>query len=340
MDDTHERLVQRHRETQALGRFVGAAANFRQAIATVTVAARSEAAVLVMGETGTGKELAARALHYLSPRAAEPFVAVNCGSLTDTLLEDELFGHERGAFTDARHRRLGLIAQAQRGTLFLDEIDTLTMRGQVALLRVLQDQVYRPLGAEREYQAQVRFVTATNAPLTDAVKSGAFRADLYYRVSVFTVSLPPLRERRDDILPLADHFLQKHAPAGEPVPALSPAARSVLLEFDWPGNVRELENAMIRASRLSGNVVIEVEHLQLPGATELTVSGARTRSRKLQTLKAEMIRSFEHDYLERVMREAAGNVTHAARIAGKDRRDFGKLLKKHGFPGETSRRTG
>src|SRR5918993_1069806 len=200
-----EQLIRRQRVTLAMSKFVGNSEIFKRAIASVTPAPRSNAAILVTGETGTGKELVARAIHYLSDRASGPFVAVNCGSLTDTLLEDELFGHERGAFTDARDRRSGLIAQAERGTLFLDEIDTLTSRGQVALLRVLQDKVYRPLGAQREYQAEVRFVAATNASLLAAVESGSFRADLYYRISVFTIALPPLRERKEDILILAEH---------------------------------------------------------------------------------------------------------------------------------------
>jgi DNA-binding NtrC family response regulator len=339
-NEDDERLIRRQREAQALSKFVGQSEVFTRAMATVSAAARSEAAVLVAGETGTGKELVARAIHYLSNRAGDPFVAVNCGSLTDTLLEDELFGHERGAFTDARHRRTGLIAQAERGTLFLDEIDTLTSRGQVALLRVLQDKVYRPLGAEREYRADVRFVAATNAPLAAAVEAGTFRADLYYRISVFTIAMPALRERQEDILPLAAHFLKKHGQGG-PVPVLSEAAAAALLSFTWPGNVRELENAMIRAGRLCESGVIDVGHLHLPGAAaDSRPAGARHPSRKLRMLKSEVIRSFEYDYLSRLMREADGNITHAAKIAGKDRRDFGKLLKKYGLTGGSSRTSG
>jgi DNA-binding NtrC family response regulator len=340
MAEEHRLLIRRQREALALSKFVGTSPVFRQAIATVSAAAVSDAAVLVAGETGTGKELVARAVHYLSARAAEPFVAVNCGSLTDTLLEDELFGHERGAFTDARQRRGGLLAQAERGTLFLDEIDTLTPRGQVALLRVLQDKVYRPLGAEREYQAQVRFVAASNQPLRAAVDAGTFRADLYYRVSVFTITLPPLRERREDVLPLAHHFLAKHCPAGEPLPTISAEACEALTAFSWPGNVRELENAMIRAVRLCESPAIEIGHLQLPGASAGNGSTAPGRLGTFRMLKRELLQTFEQDYLARAMREADGNVTRAAQIAGKDRRDFGKLLKKHGLAGVRFPRTG
>jgi DNA-binding NtrC family response regulator len=339
MNEGDERLVRSQRDAQALGKLVGDSAIFKRAIATVPAAARSDAAILIAGETGTGKELVARAVHYLSDRAGQPFVAVNCGSLTDTLLEDELFGHERGAFTDARSRRCGLLAQAERGTLFLDEIDTLTPRGQVALLRVLQDKVYRPLGAEREYRAEVRFVAATNAPLAAAVEAGAFRADLYYRIGVFTIALPPLRHRKEDILPLATHFLNKHShPAS--VPALLPAAAAALLAFAWPGNVRELENAMIRAARLCESNAIEVEHLHMPAASACPPTTQPIGPRKLRMLKSEMIRSFEHDYLSQLMREVGGNVTQAAKIAGKDRRDFGKLLKKYGLTGHSSRHCG
>jgi two-component system, NtrC family, response regulator GlrR len=335
MDDVTEKLVRDHRNAQTLSRLIGDAPAFRRAIAMATVAAQSDAAVLVSGETGTGKELVAGAIHYLSDRASEPFVSVNCGSLTDSLLEDELFGHERGAFTDARQRRTGVIAQAGRGTLFLDEIDTLTSRGQVALLRVLQDKVYRPLGSQREYKAQVRFVAATNAELAPMMDTGAFRTDLYYRLCVFAIALPPLRERPDDILRLAMHFLAKHMPSNAGgAPTLSRAAETTLLACAWRGNVRELENAMIRAGRLCETSIIEVEHLGLSAPVPpLPLVHRPSLSGNFAILKAQLLRSFEQEYLVHLMRDVRGNVTKAARIAGKDRRDLGKLLKKHGLTG-------
>jgi DNA-binding NtrC family response regulator len=337
-----ERRVRGHRDAQVLAKIVGDAPAFRRAIATVTVAAQSDAAVLVSGETGTGKELVARAIHYLSDRASEPFIAVNCGSLIDSLLEDELFGHERGAFTDAQHTRIGLIAQAERGTLFLDEIDTLSLRGQVALLRVLQDKVYRPLGSQREYRAQVRFVAATNAELSSLLDVGSFRSDLYYRLCVFAISLPPLRERPDDILELATHFLAKHAPIDCVGPfSLSSEAQATLLACAWRGNVRELENAIIRAVRFCDTTIIEVEHLGLSVPAGLTPPVPAGRfAGTLATVKANLLRTFEHDYLVHLMRSSGGNVTHAARTAGKDRRDLGKLLKKHGLAGASFRTAG
>ena len=342
MKNANERRIRDHRDAQGLAKIIGDAPAFRHAIATVAVAAQSDAAVLVSGETGTGKELVARAIHYLSERASEPFVAVNCGSLTDSLLEDELFGHERGAFTDAQHTRIGLIAQAERGTLFLDEIDTLTARGQVALLRVLQDKVYRPLGSQREHQARVRFVAATNAQLAPLLDLGSFRSDLYYRLCVFAISLPPLRERPDDILLLAAHFLAKHAPADFVGSfSLSSAAQATLLGCAWRGNVRELENAMIRAARLCPSNIIDVEHLGLSvPAASLQLVRAPPFTGHLTMLKANVLRAFEHDYLVRLMQDSGGNVTHAARTAGKDRRDLGKLLKKHGLAGASFRTAG
>jgi DNA-binding NtrC family response regulator len=341
-----ETLIQRLRETQTLGRLVGRSPAFLTAIATIPAIAQSEGPVLITGETGTGKELVARAIHYLSPRADRPFVAVNCGLLTDTLLEDELFGHERGAFTDARERRTGLIAEAERGTLLLDEVDTLTPRGQIALLRVLQDLAYRPVGSSREQTADVRFIAATNASLWQLVRSGAFRTDLYYRLCVFPVTLPPLRERREDITVLARHFLDRYAVPGRPELSLTPSAEAALLAHDFPGNVRELENTMMRAAQLARSGVIEAADLGLPGAGSgppaplPTLPGVRT----FRVLKQIAIEAFERDYLTTLMREVRGNITRAARVAGKERRELARLLKKHGLreraPGASSPRDG
>src|SRR5215472_4396066 len=202
-----ETLIQHLRDSQALAKLVGEAPAFAKAIKQLPAVAKSGATALITGETGTGKELVARAIHYLSARTSQPFVAVNCGSLPDTLLEDELFGHERGAFTGAHVRRDGLIAQAEKGTLFLDEVDTLPAKAQIDLLRVLQDKRFRTIGSSVEHKADVRIVAATNAPLELLVQSGGFRADLYYRLSVFPIFLPVLRDRREDIPALAAHFL-------------------------------------------------------------------------------------------------------------------------------------
>jgi DNA-binding NtrC family response regulator len=336
VSDEREAVIRRLRSLQGLGRLVGDSRRFRDAVAPLPLIAQSEASVLIVGETGTGKELVARAIHYLSDRTAHPFVAVNCGALTDTLLEDELFGHERGAFTNATHRRAGLLEHADAGTLFLDEVDTLSARAQVALLRVLQEKRFRPLGSSAERRADVRFLAAANAPLFDLVGQGRFRDDLYYRLCVFSVTLPSLRERPDDVLPLSAHFLGLHAPKGKRGLALSAGAAAALLAHPWPGNVRELENVMTRAARLCEGDTVEVVHLGLPGGlpgaatSPAGESGPRAvvpgpyRAQKQLALQA-----FEHDYLVRLLRASAGNVTRAARLAGKDRRDLGRLLKKH-----------
>jgi DNA-binding NtrC family response regulator len=298
---------------------------FVDAIRRLPCIAKDRAPVLIEGETGTGKELAARALHYLGPRAGFPFAAVNCGALPDTLLEDELFGHERGAFTDARGCREGLIAQADKGTLFLDEIDSLSRKAQVSLLRVVQEGRYRPVGSSEERRADVRIVAATNASLDELVRTGAFRADLYYRLCVFRVRLPSLRQHPEDIPLLAAHFLQKHASDGEPTPVLSPEALAVLTAYAWPGNAREVENVMIRAGRLCRNGRIEPEDLGLPN----TQPSATTAFISFRMMKQAAVRDFERDYLRRLMAAHQGNVTRAARTAGNDRRELGKLLKKH-----------
>jgi two-component system response regulator GlrR len=301
-------------------------------IEQIPAVAASGAPVLISGETGTGKELVARAVHYLSPRAESPFVAVNCGSLPETLLEDELFGHERGAFTNADVRREGLIEQAEKGTLFLDEVDTLAAKAQVDLLRVLQDGKYRAIGSSREKEANVRIVAATNIAPDILLSSGNFRADLYYRLCVFSISLPPLRTRKEDIPALAAHFLKKHAPAGKSGMQFACSATAALLSWNWPGNVRELENAIVRGIHLSHHDVIEAEDLGLVPAdagpsTKADIAPGSPIS--FRAMKRATIEIFERNYLARLMAEHRGNVSQAARASGKERRDLGKLLRKY-----------
>jgi DNA-binding NtrC family response regulator len=334
-------------EREALSHLVGDAPLFLAAVARLPAIARTNATVVVAGETGTGKELIARAIHYLGPRAEHPFVPVNCGALPDTLLEDELFGHERGAFTDAKTRREGLMAEAEHGTLFLDEIDSLTPRAQVALLRVLQDGRYRTLGGNRERLADVRFVAATNTSLSALVSSGRFRSDLYYRLCVLSIHVPPLRERQEDILPLARHFLTKYQQGAAPLDLSAEAGRA-LIAHSWPGNVRELENVIQRAIALAPAEVITGTDLGLPIGTPAPAHAALLRPvpetpgelssvpaasdahwPSFNEAKRAVVDSFEREYLRRLLRAHQGNVSRAARSARKERRDFGRLLKKH-----------
>ena len=318
---------------EVLNHFIGSAPAFRNVVRQLPMLARTDAVVLITGETGTGKELVAQALHRLGPRAGRPFVAVNCGALVDTLLADELFGHERGAFTDARERRPGLLVEATGGTVFLDEAEALSPRAQVAMLRVLQERTVRPLGSAAEQRVDVRFVAATNVSPEGLLQSGRFRVDLYYRLCVFSLTLPPLRERREDIMALAEFFIARHA-GGLSTFKLSPEAEHVLLAYDWPGNVRELESAIVRAMHVAEEGIIEVSDLGLPDPRE--VDGPRTPGRgpssaPYKIAKRQALDVFERQYLTRLMKEHGGNVTHAARAAGKERRDLGKLLKRHGL---------
>jgi DNA-binding NtrC family response regulator len=315
---------------QPLAKLIGVAPDFLKTIDLIPAVAASGAAVLISGETGTGKELVAHAIHYLSAQAEYPFVAVNCGALADTLLEDELFGHERGAFTSADLRREGLVAQAEKGTLFLDEVDTLAPKAQVDLLRVLQDQKYRMIGSNRERDANARIVAATNVPLDQLLHSGKFRTDLFYRLCVFTLTLAPLRCRKQDIPALAGHFLIKHSPKWKSGLGFSSAALEALLAWDWPGNVRELENAVVRSIHLSHGDQIEVGDLGLSvRGAEPSPFSSPAQLTSFRAMKQASIAAFEKNYLIRLMFEHGGNVSQAAVAARKERRDLGKLLKKY-----------
>jgi DNA-binding NtrC family response regulator len=343
--------VARLRSHEALSRLVGEAPRFLTVIERLPLMARNSATVVISGETGTGKELISRAMHYLGPRAPHPFVPVNCGALPDGLLEDELFGHERGAFTDAKARRAGLLAEAEHGTIFLDEVDSLSPRAQVALLRVLQGGTYRSLGGDHERPLNVRFVVATNACLAALVRAGRFRSDLYYRLSVLTVHLPPLRDRREDILLLARYFLMKYQDGPVTVQLAADAERA-LLAYSWPGNVRELENVIQRSLAMTSAPAIVASDLGLsapasdlaavlpdavpfvePDAALVTPAaagdGVDPQVPPFNEAKRAVLDAFERGYLQQVLRAHHGNVSRAARSARKERRDFGRLLKKH-----------
>ncbi|HYP98148.1 MAG TPA: sigma-54 dependent transcriptional regulator [Polyangiaceae bacterium] len=321
----HEPLVRELCDAMTVLEIVGEAAVVTEISQRIASVAKSSGSVLITGETGTGKELVARAIHYSSPRSRFPFVCINCGSFKDELLEDMLFGHERGAFTGAHASRRGLLAEAEHGTLLLDEIDTLSPRAQASLLRVLQERRFRSIGSNYEQVADVRIVAATNAPLQRFTETEAFRRDLYYRLCVFSLHLPALRERKTDIPLLSRHFLSKHAPAGAR-PELSSAAYEALMRYDWPGNVRELENAILRGIFLCNSGVIAPEHLDLPFCAD---GGDAPELGPLRLMKQEVVRAFERDYLRRLMLAHSGNITAAARTAGKERRELGKLLKRY-----------
>ncbi|HET7065476.1 MAG TPA: sigma-54 dependent transcriptional regulator [Rudaea sp.] len=295
--------------------------------------ARCDAPVLIDGETGTGKELAAREIHYAGARSSKPFVPVNCGALPDTLIESELFGHRRGAFTDAKTTGVGMVDCARGGTLFLDEVDTLSMKAQVTLLRFLQDRQYRPVGGGQSRVADVRIIAATNSALEDLVAEGKFRADLLYRLNPLHVRIPPLRERRDDIVLLADHFLREAALAMRmPAKRWSDAAVQLLVAYAWPGNIRELENVSLRACLSADATEVGVDALFAAESALLRSNVADASVDDCGTFssaKSRAVALFERTYLTDLMQRASGNISAAATMSGTERRQLGKLLKKH-----------
>ena len=314
------------REQIGLKQVIGESGVFLKELQRVPRFARCDATVLISGESGTGKEIFARAIHYLSPRASRPFVPVNCGALPEHLVESEIFGHKRGAFTGAMMDQAGLIQEAEGGTLFLDEIDGLTSQAQMKLLRFLQDGEYRPVGSQQIAHANIRIVAAANADFTQLLREGKFREDLFYRLNVLALVLPPLRERRGDIVLLADHILTSQAAvANTPPKKLSLGALNRLLGHSWPGNVRELENLLTRAIVLCDGDTIEILDLNLPD------DGIAEENQSFRTTKSRVICRFEHDFLETTLRAHHGNITKAARAVKKNRRAFWELLRKHGL---------
>lgn len=319
---------------------LGRSPAFCRLIAGLYSAARFDAPALLKGETGTGKEVAARAIHEWSPRKKYSFVAVNCGGQNDDLFASELFGHEKGAFTDAKERRLGLVAIANGGTLFLDEVNSLSPKSQASLLRFMQDQTYRPLGSQRMLTANVRIVAASNQPLDELVRSGQMREDLYYRLEVLSVDLPPLRERQQDIPRLAQFFLDKLNERYDLAPKhFSPQALAALCTQAWPGNVRELENQLHRLFALTPGEVIDLRQgraTPIPPGHGKGPSVAKTQVKPediqpFQLAKNEAIEHFERHYLETVLAACGWNISRAARSAGKERRTFGRLVQKYGL---------
>lgn len=306
---------------------IGSSARFRTAVTHIHKFAGVGATVLIEGETGTGKEMAARAIHHLGARSAAPFVPVNCGGLAETLLESELFGHERGAFTDAKAASPGLVSQADGGTLFLDEVDSLSLKAQASLLRFLQDRTYRRVGSAQTRHANVRILVASNANLEQLVASRHFRRDLLYRLNVLVLKMPPLRERPGDALELAQSFLKRYSEEYRmPPKTLDQAFIDYLEANDWPGNVRELENVVHREF-----LMCEGAKLHGPLAATSGPETAYIDARSFKEAKARSVADFEKRYVEQLMQQSEGNITHAARLAGQDRSAFGKLVRKHHF---------
>ncbi|MBX3216659.1 MAG: sigma-54-dependent Fis family transcriptional regulator [Labilithrix sp.] len=362
----HKRLRERterlQRELAELrpGEMVGLCPQMREVNRIISGVAKADSTILVLGESGTGKELVARAIHQRSRRAAKPLVAVNCAAIPQELVESELFGHTRGAFTTALTARAGLFEAANGGTLFLDEIGDLPTSAQVKLLRTLESGEVKPVGSDSVKHVDVRVVAATNANLKASIAAGTFRQDLFYRLNVIAVHLPPLRERDDDVLRLAQHFLQKYAElAGRPVPRLGPDAARCLTVYDWPGNVRELEHAIERALVLDESDVVSASSLppeiasraksgpppsgavrtaaaaspsstpEGPRATSIEEAVAALALHELAypDAKKRVLSEFTEAYVASLLRITGGNMSEAARRSGLDRSNFRRLVR-------------
>jgi DNA-binding NtrC family response regulator len=298
---------------------IGQSPAMKRVCELIDMVAPTETTVLITGESGSGKEVVARAIHEASPRRLMPFMAIHCGALTETLLESELFGHERGAFTGAQARRKGKFEAADGGTVFLDEIGDISLKTQTDLLRVLQEKEIVRLGSTTPTKVDFRCIAATNRDLEAMVKEGTFRFDLFYRLNILRIQLPPLRERREDIPLLAEAFLKKHATAmNKPVGRISPEAMNLLLNYDWPGNVRELENAIERALVIGKGPDIAASDFPMQGAVPPSTSGRR-------------LEDIARAHIERVLEESGWNLTRAAEILAIDRSTLYSKIKAYGL---------
>jgi DNA-binding NtrC family response regulator len=321
--DCLQRVQEKLRQEMNLSQIVARSKPMRKMMQHLPQLANCTATVLITGETGSGKELFARAIHYLSPRAGQPFITVDCGTMPDHLVENELFGHVRGAYTDANSASKGLIQEADGGTLFLDEVEALPLGVQTKFLRFLQERQYKPLGQSKYVSVNIRVVAASNTDLARAVAEKKFREDLYYRLNVVPLFIPPLRERKADIPALARFFVQRHNRDHQAPMQIPAATLRSWMEYDWPGNVRELEN------KVQQWLAMTATNSQ-PEAFSLADSVGKP-IRTLAEARRETLTQFERAYLQNLLTHTKGNISAAARLAGTDRKHLRGLLKKHGI---------
>jgi Nif-specific regulatory protein len=323
--EENEHLRDELRDKYAFRSIIGNSASIQQVYEQVAQVARTNTTVLIRGESGTGKEMIAHAIHYNSPRAKKPFIKVSCAALPESLIESELFGYEKGAFTGAQGSKKGRFELAEGGTLFLDEIGDVSLSTQVKLLRVLQEREIERLGGTSSIRINVRLIAATHRPLEELMEEGKFRADLFYRLAVFTVFAPPLRERKPDIMLLADHFLEKYSREhGKNIRRVSTPAIDMLTSYHWPGNVRELENTIERAVLVCDGGVIHGHHLP---PTLQTAEASDTVAR--QSL-AESVEAFERDLIQDALKTSRGSCARAARLLSTTERIFNYKVRKYG----------
>lgn len=322
--EENQQLKQELKEKYDFSHLVGNSNEMRQVYEQVSQVARSNATVLLRGESGTGKEMIANAIHYNSLRSKRAFIKINCAALPDSLIESELFGHERGAFTGADKLKRGRFEMADGGTLFLDEIGDIPQQTQIKLLRVLQEREFERLGGTETIRANIRLITATNKNLEEAIAKGEFREDLYYRLNVFSIFLPPLRERRSDILLLAEHFLEKYENEhGKRIRRISTPAIDMLMSYHFPGNVRELENAIERAVLVCDSNVIHSHHLPP------TLQTAETSGTETGMTLSSAVAGFERDLITDTLKSTSGNIAKAARQLDSTERILGYKIKKY-----------
>jgi two-component system response regulator PilR (NtrC family) len=318
------------------GRIVGSSPGMQHIFTLIQQVAQTRTNVLITGESGTGKELIARAIHEQSDRREQPFIVINCGGIPENLMESELFGYKRGAFTGANQDKKGLFELADKGTLFLDEIGEMTLPLQVKLLRAIQERVFRPVGGHADVSADVRFISATNKKLADEVIAGRFREDLFYRLNVIEIKVPPLRERRGDIKTLAQHFLEKTSrEMGKEIAKISSYALDMLTKYDFPGNVRELENLIERSVALSTTNILLPDNLSLSLHKRRWIEGVSNRRFDLNEVSRgvnleEILEAIEGEYLKKAMEISAGNKTRAAELLGLNFRSFRYRVQKLG----------
>ena len=331
----HDALPALAKAKHALRQIVGKSAAIQAVLSLVSKVARTDANILIYGESGTGKELVARAIHHHSQRASKPFVPVDCVSMPDALLESELFGHERGAFTGAHMAKSGLFEVAHGGTVFLDEVSGMSHTLQSRLLRVLQERQFRRVGGTRYIDIDVRVIAASNRDLGEAQKRGEFREDLYYRLNVIPIVLPPLREREGDVEVLAREFLQRfmhqHRMDTGIIPTFEPAAVAALTGHAWPGNVRELQNVIERAAALADGPVIRLEHMPSNLRLVSPDDSSPMEGGSYKQVKQEVVRSFERSFLLELLQRHHWHMGHAAQEAGVDRKTIERMVKRHGL---------
>src|SRR6266852_3384476 len=337
LKDENEVLIKGQRARGKLSNIIGQSDQMQAVYQMIETVAEVQSTVLITGESGTGKELVARAIHDLSPRAQKPFVSVNCGAFTETLLESELFGYVKGSFTGATTNRKGLFEAANQGTIFLDEIGEMSPAMQVKLLRVLQERKVRPVGAHEELQVNSRVIAATNRDLAALVKEGIFREDLFYRVSVIPIELPSLRERGADIAELAEHFVRKYSTQTSSALSISDGAMRLLEAYSWPGNVRELEHTIERAVALEKTDTIQPERLpaQVTNYNEARINSELELPTDGLHLTAHLDQ-LEKTYVLEALRRTEGNQTNAAELLKMTVRSLRHLLDKHGIRGLTA----